>query len=67
MKQSYLYMLSNMMPCQLEKELKKWEQKAKLNPDIAENREAILCIEGLIKKRGHLLKQKYTKCDYIVA
>ena len=49
MKQSYLYMLSNMMPCQLERELKKWEQKAKLNPDVAENREVICCIEGLMK------------------
>jgi len=58
MKQSYLYMLSNMMPCQLERELKKWEQKAKLNPDVAENREVICCIEGLIKKKRAFIETK---------
>lgn len=58
MKQSYLYMLSNMMPCQLERELKKWEQKEKLNPDITENREVIRCIEGLIEKKRAFIEAK---------
>ena len=51
-------MLSNMMPCQLERELKKWEQKEKLNPDITENREVICCIEGLIKKKRAFIEAK---------
>lgn len=46
------------MPCQLERELKKWEQKAKLNPDVAENREVIRCIEGLIEKKRAFIETK---------
>lgn len=58
MKSSYLYVLSNMMPCQLEIELKKWEQKAKHNPNNTENQDMISRIEGLIEEKRALIESK---------
>lgn len=61
MSPSYMYTLANMMPYQLEMELKKWEQKAKHNPNIKENYEVIDCIEGLIQEKSKLIEDKIHK------
>lgn len=60
---SYIYALANMMPHQLEQELKKWEQKAKRNPNISENDEAIDCIEGLIREKQALIEKEIINCE----